>query len=67
MKHTKRKKVKFNSHCEVCKKPAMAPEGNFNAKKITLCRNPKCHRRRKTELQKERRRQQLLALNYDKP
>ena len=53
-------KPKYNSHCEVCKRPCVAPRGNFNAQRISLCQRPECRRRRKTELQKERRRQQEL-------
>lgn len=56
------KRSKFNSNCCVCKKPAMAPKGNFNAQRVTLCKRAKCRRLRKTKLQKERRRQKELEL-----
>jgi predicted nucleic acid-binding Zn ribbon protein len=52
----------YNSHCIVCKKPAMAPKGNFNANRATLCLSAKCRRRRKTQLQQVRRMQRELKL-----
>lgn len=52
--------MKHNSHCIICKKPATAPRGNFNAKKPTLCRSVKCRHTRKMELQRDRRRQKEL-------
>lgn len=51
---------KFDSHCVVCKRPAFAPKGNFNATKVTLCDRPKCIRQRRAELQRERRKQREL-------
>jgi hypothetical protein len=54
------KKGKFDSHCIICKRPCFAPKGNWNAKKVTLCASPKCFRQRKTELQKERRKQKKI-------
>lgn len=53
-------KMKFDSHCIVCKKPAFAPRGDWNRNTVTLCKSKKCHRKRKSELQKERRRQKEL-------
>lgn len=55
-------KLKYNSHCFICKKPAVGPKGNYNAQRITLCKSPKCHRQRKNNLQNYRRRQLKLAL-----
>jgi len=54
------KKEKFDSHCIICKRPATAPAGNFNAKKVTLCFRKKCRHQRKMELQKERRKQKKI-------
>lgn len=53
----------LDSHCVVCKCPAAAPRGNFNAKRVTLCLSPECRRQRKSELQRERRRQLVLPLD----
>lgn len=50
-------KPKFNSTCSECGKPCMAPRGNFNAQKVSLCSTGNCKRRRKTALQKNRRKQ----------
>src|SRR5882724_3868832 len=41
----------------------------FNAQRVSLCKKPKCHRTRKTELQREARKQRelpMLAPNGDK-
>lgn len=59
-------KRKFDSHCVECGKPCMAPRGNFNASRVSLCKSPRCRRMRKTKLQKDRRRQQILAF-MDEP
>ena len=56
------KKPAYDSHCIVCKKPAHSPKGNFNAQRVTLCERKKCIRQRRTELQRERRKQQVLPL-----
>jgi hypothetical protein len=56
---------KYNSHCIICKKPAHAPKGNFNARAVTLCKSKKCVRQRRTELQRERRKQKLLELTFE--
>ncbi len=53
-------KTKFNSHCVVCKKPCVAPRGNWNAQLASLCPSKKCRHKRKIELQKERRRQREM-------
>lgn len=50
----------FDSFCCVCKEPANAPRGNFNAKRVTLCKKKRCRRQRKSELQREQRRQKNL-------
>jgi hypothetical protein len=47
----------YDSHCVVCQKPCRAPRSNFHAKSVSLCKKAKCRRIRKTQLQKERRRQ----------
>jgi hypothetical protein len=61
MKPTQKKpKSKFDSHCIVCKKPAHSPKGNFNAKRVTLCKSVKCRHLRKIELQRARRAQKEL-------
>jgi hypothetical protein len=52
--------MKHNSHCIVCKQPATAPRGNYNAKKPTLCFRKKCRHTRKIELQRARRAQKEL-------
>ena len=52
--------MKYDSHCIVCKRPAMAPKGNLNAKRVTLCQRKECRHKRKIELQRERRRQKEL-------
>lgn len=44
----------------------MAPQGNFNAQRISLCNKRKCRRQRKTELQRAQRRQKMLALPFAK-
>ena len=61
-RHGKNKndRMKYNSNCIECGKPAMAPKGNFHAKSVTLCKRPQCRRRRKTALQKERRKQKIM-------
>lgn len=61
------KKMKYDSHCCVCKKPCMAPRGNFNVNRVSLCTDKVCRRTRKTELQREARKQKELPLvNLDK-
>lgn len=49
--------MKHDSHCIICKAPATAPRGNWNAHLVTLCGKKSCRRLRKTQLQKERRKQ----------
>jgi hypothetical protein len=58
-RHIKKGKMseKYNSHCVVCKNPCRAPRSNFHANSVSLCKKAKCRRIRKTQLQKERRRQ----------
>jgi hypothetical protein len=51
------KKKPFDSQCIVCKQPCYAPKGNWNINLVTLCKKAKCRRQRKTELQREARRQ----------
>lgn len=46
--------------CCECGKPTRAPKGNWNARKVVLCKSQTCRRKRKTALQKERRRQKEL-------
>lgn len=61
MKPTQKKsESKFDSHCVVCKKPADSPKGNYNAKRVTLCKSVKCRHQRKIELQRARRAQKEL-------
>jgi hypothetical protein len=50
-----------NSHCVVCKKPCCAPRGNWNANSVSLCKSKKCRTQRRTELQRKRRKQKLMA------
>lgn len=57
-----KKGPKFDSHCVECKKPCMAPRGNFNANRVSLCKSPKCRRSRKSALQREARKQKELLL-----
>ena len=54
------KKNKPDSRCVECGRPAFAPRGNFNLKRVTLCDSPKCIRERRRVLQKERRKQLKL-------
>ncbi len=54
------KRELYDSHCVVCKKPCRAPRGNFHANSVSICKRKKCQITRKTELQKERRRQRIL-------
>jgi hypothetical protein len=56
------KKKPFNSHCIICKQPCYAPKGNWNINLVSLCKKAKCRRQRKTELQREARRQRELEL-----
>jgi hypothetical protein len=61
------KTPKYDSHCIVCKKPCFAPRGNFNTQRVSLCKDKKCRRQRKTELQREARKQKdLFPVNLDK-
>jgi hypothetical protein len=53
-------KKPFNSHCAICKEPCHAPKGNWNINRVSLCHRTKCRRQRKTELQREARRQREL-------
>lgn len=59
--------MKYDSHCIECGKPCMAPRGNLNANRVSLCKSKKCRRIRKTILQRERRRQKELFAEVSKP
>ena len=48
--------------CVECGQPTTLPKGNWNARAVVLCESKKCRRKRKTALQKERRRQMTLTL-----
>jgi hypothetical protein len=63
MTHT----AKPDSFCVVCGKPAVAPRGNWNKKRVTLCASADCRRIRKTALRRESRRQLSLKLDLPKP
>jgi hypothetical protein len=51
-----------NSYCCVCSAPCRAPRGNWNATRVSLCPSKVCRRKRKSALQKERRKQGILPL-----
>ena len=46
--------------CCECGKPTQPPSGNWNAQRVVLCDSKKCRRLRKSALQRERRRQQVM-------
>lgn len=52
--------MKFNAVCSECGRKCMAPKGNWNAKRVVICKLQKCRRARKTALQKQRRKQKEL-------
>jgi hypothetical protein len=54
--------MRNNSHCCECGRPCRAPRGNWNAKSVSLCSSVVCRRKRKSALQKERRKQKTLPL-----
>jgi len=62
----KKKSRCFDTCCVVCKKPCASPKGNFNANRVAICKREKCVLKRRTELQRERRKQMQLKLT-DKP
>jgi hypothetical protein len=49
--------MKKNTFCCECGGPCKAPRGNWNARRVALCQKITCRRKRKTALQKERRKQ----------
>lgn len=51
---------KHNARCSECGRACPAPRGNWNLRKAVLCHLKKCHRARKTALQRERRKQKDL-------
>jgi hypothetical protein len=54
--------MKPNSFCCECGKACRAPRGNWNAQRVSLCSSKVCRRKRKSALQKERRKQTVLPL-----
>jgi len=58
-------KKKYDRHCCVCAAPCAAPRGNFNAKKVSLCGKKKCRLQRRSELQRERRKQIIMNVLFE--
>jgi hypothetical protein len=50
----------------MCLRPCIAPAGNWNAKRVTLCGREKCKHIRRMELQRARRKQMMLKITDTK-